>query len=130
MSSKDSSFVTGYTYLPFLERDSICGTLADCYDGGPRDVARRDDGVSSEIAIEEGVPFGGNVLYKAYVSFVFIIPGVHEPPKAAKERTSPFYRKINRAVAGTKNFQIWYLPRGRNVYYVNCNVNMGGAVYV
>ncbi len=23
----------------------------------------------------------------------------------------------------------WYLPRGRNVYYVNRNVNMGGAVY-
>ncbi len=46
--------------------------------------------------------------------------GAYEPPKAAKERISYVIRvvasKINRDAKATKNYQIWYLLRGRSVH--------------
>ncbi len=58
------SFPTDIHYISFLSRESI----ESFRHGYVYEVPHYLDGVSSEIRIEGGVPFGGKVHYRAWVS--------------------------------------------------------------
>ncbi len=62
--SRSVLLTTGYDYVGFLSR----GYLDSLGYSGSYQVPRYDDGVSAEISIEDGVPFGDKTHYRAWVS--------------------------------------------------------------